>query len=120
MTDALLDAIPGWWHRFGTVLSFSVRRVTDSESWLPRYDGELILTDDGGEVQLRLTLIHVTGEWSLAIGEAIAGLQILDTKEWGYQADARYHIRDFEEGGIDLYCRDIQVEILEGDACYTG
>lgn len=113
-------ASPAGGTALGTVLSFSVRRVTDSESWLPRYNGELILTDDGGEVQLRLTLIHVTGEWSLAIGEAIAGLQILDTKEWGYQADARYHIRDFEEGGIDLYCQDIQVEQLEGDAHYTG
>ena len=62
MTDALLDAIPGWWHRFGTVLSFSVRRVTDPESWLPRYDGELILTDDGGEVHNEAALVDSEGD----------------------------------------------------------
>lgn len=118
MTDALLDAIPGWWHRFGTVLSFGVRRVTDPESWLPRYDGELILTDGGEEVQLRLTLTGVTGSWSLTVGEAVSGLQILDTKKWGYSPEARYHIRDFECGDIDLYCRDIRVETLEGEARY--
>lgn len=118
MTDALLDQIPGWWHRFGVVLLFQCRRVTDPESWLPRYDGTLILTDESGEVQLRLALTNIRGEWGLAVGEVISGLQILDTRADGYEQEARYHIRDFEGGAIDLFCQDIRVEVLEGEARY--
>ncbi len=111
--DALLDKIPGWWHRFGIVLSFRCSRVTDPESWLPRYDGELLLTDEGEEVQLRLALTNIRGEWGLTVGETISGLQILDTRGDGYEREARYHIRDFECGAIDLFCQDIRVEVLE-------
>lgn len=118
MTDALLDRIPGWWHRFGVVLLFQCRRITDPETWLPRYDGELILTDEGGEVQLRLTLTDLRGEWGLTVGEVISGLQILDTRADGYEQQARYHIRDFEGGAIDLFCRDIQVEVLAEEDRY--
>lgn len=120
MTDAFPDQIPGWWNRFGVVLLFQCRRVTDPESWLPRYDGELILTDKAGEVQLRLTLTDLRGEWGLAVGETISGLQILDTWADGYEQEARYHVRDFESGAIDLFCQDIRVDVLEGADRYPS
>ena len=120
MTDAFPDQIPGWWNRFGVVLLFQCRRVTDPESWLPRYDGELILTDKAGEVQLRLTLTDLRGEWGLAVGEVISGLQILDTRGNGYEQEARYRIRDFESGAIDLFCQDIRVDVLEGADRYQS
>lgn len=120
MTDAFLDRIPGWWHHFGVVLLFQCRRVTDLETWLPRYDGELILTDDSGEVQLRLTLTDLRGEWGLVVGEVISGLQILDTRGDGYEQEARYRIRDFEGGAVDLFCRDIRVDVLEGGDRYQS
>ena len=120
MTDAFLDRIPGWWHHFGVVLLFQCRRVTDLETWLPRYDGELILTDKAGEVQLRLTLTDLRGEWGLAVGGVISGLQILDTWGDGYEQEARYHVRDFESGAIDLFCQDIRVDVLEGGDRYQS
>lgn len=104
---------PGWQYRFDTVLALTLRRVTDGESWLPRYDGEIILGDSGGD-QLRITLTGVTGELSLTVGQTIAGLRLLDTREDGYEAEARYHLRDYECGELDLFCRDILVEPLEG------
>ena len=109
MTDAFPDQIPGWWNRFGVVLLFQCRRVTDPESWLPRYDGELLLT-----------LTDLRGEWGLAVGEVISGLQILDTRGDGYEQEARYHVRDFESGAIDLFCQDIRVDVLEGGDRYQS
>lgn len=118
-TDVLPGDLPGgWWYRYGNVLALSLRRVTDPERWRPRYDGELILCDDSGEDQLRLTLIGITGDFSFCVGQSISGLQILDTREAGYEPEARYHIRDFEEGDIELFCRDIRVERLEGPERY--
>lgn len=108
MADVSIHNIPGGLLRFGTVLEFSVRRVTDLESWLPRYDGSLLLADEEEKLRLRLTLTGVTGDWSISIGQGISGLQILDNKEYGFEDAARYHIRDFECGEIDLFCRDIQ------------
>lgn len=120
--DALRELLPKGvcWHRLGTILGVQCRRVTDEESWLPRYDGELFLSDSAGELQVRLSLWGIVGEFSFCVGQEISGLQLLDTKEWGYQTDARYLIRDFEENNITLYCRDIQVEVLEGEAHYIG
>ena len=120
MTDAFLEQIPGWWHRFGVVLLFQCCRVTDPETWLPRYDGELILADEQEKVQLRLALTNLRGEWGLTVGEVISGLQILDTRVDGYEQEARYHIRDFEGGAIDLFCQDIRVEVLEEADWYRG
>jgi len=108
MADVSIHNIPGGLLRFGTVLEFSVCRVTDLESWLPRYDGSLLLADEEEKFRLRLTLTGVTGDWSISIGQGISGLQILDNKEYGFEDAARYHIRDFECGEIDLFCRDIQ------------
>ena len=61
--DALLDKIPGWWHRFGIVLSFRCSRVTDPESWLPRYDGELLLTLLGAVAQGEDETISENVKW---------------------------------------------------------
>lgn len=104
----------GWQYRFDTILAFSLRRVTDPETWLPRYDGVLTLGDGGGE-QLRLVLIGVTGKLALSVGQSIAGLQLLDTREDGYEAEARYHLRDYECGELDLFCRAVRAELPEGD-----
>ena len=114
--DALLDQLPDGvcWCQLGTVLSVGIHRCRDPENWRYRYDGELVLSDCAGTVRVRLTLENVTGDLSLCVGREISGLQILDTREWGYQADCRYQIRDYEENDIAIYCQGIKVEVLEG------
>lgn len=40
----------------------------------------------------------------------IIGFCIDDMLEYGYSPDNRYHIRDYEDGRISLYCEDIIIE----------
>lgn len=113
--DALLEGLPEDkqnWFCFGHILKFECKEVFDYENWGNYYNAELILSDDAETHKIRLLLRHLRGKISICIAGDIAGLAIRNVKDTNPEPGVRFHIYDFENDTISIYCEEIEVFLL--------
>lgn len=112
----LLDDLPGEiqsWHHFGNIVEFKFYKIYDYEKWYERYDAEIILSDQDEKFKIQLKLKNVTGDIKLHISQSIAGLNIRNLrKECGFEQGAGFHLGDFENEDISVYCEEIEAKLL--------
>ena len=114
--DTLLEKLPREyqnWFCFGHILKFEYKEIFDYENWYTRYNAELILSNDSETYKIRLLLKHISGEISIHVTEDIAGLNISNQSQDGYESSSRFHVYDFENHAVSIYCEEIEAELLE-------
>lgn len=81
--------------------------------WLNREEADvslqLTLLLNGEAVSLRCKNIHGLMMDELSYPMQIAGFEIVDNSDKGWEASQRYTVRDYEDGKIGFYCETIEV-----------
>jgi hypothetical protein len=114
--DALLEKLPREyqnWFCFGHILKFEYKEIFDYENWDTRYNAELILSNDSETYKIRLLLKHISGEFTIRVTEDIVGLNIRNLTGSGLESCNHFHIYDFENDAVSIYCEEIEAELLE-------
>lgn len=107
--EAFRDRLPPSWC-FESLLDLRLRLREDPWEG-PRYDALLVLRDEGGAWRVCLTLEGVTGTLSLELPCQLSGLAVEHTAARGYEARAHWHLWDFEDGGLSLWCQALRAEV---------
>ncbi len=101
------------WHKFGNIKQMEYDSCFDYETWQDINSVRLVLADEKDGYRIALRLKNVSGRVEFVIGSRIAGLDIKDMRRDGYEKSVGFHVYDFEEDGLSIYCEDIEVELLE-------
>lgn len=70
---------------------------------------QLTLLLNGETVSLRCENVHGLTVGELSYPMQIAGLDIVDNSDKGWESSQRYTVRDYEDGKIGFYCETIEV-----------
>lgn len=112
----LLQGLPRemqFWHCFGQVHEFKYYKIYDYEEWHERYDAEIVLSDRDEKVKIWLKLKNVIGDIKLHMTQSISGLNIRNLrKECGFESGVGFHLYDFENEDISVYCEEIEAKML--------
>lgn len=100
------------WYKFGNIIKLEYENNFDYEMWQEINKINLIVADDEKKYKIRLGLRNVSGELGFSIGSKISGLEIKDMKMDGYENSVGFHIYDYENGEISIYCEEIKVELI--------
>lgn len=61
-----------------------------------------------GIFYIRLDLKNMYGNLSIDLWNEVSGLDIECLKNRGYETDCAFHIYDFEQSGLSVYCEEIK------------
>lgn len=70
---------------------------------------QLTLFLKGEAVSLRCKNVHGLKVDELSYPMQIAGFEIVDNSDKGWEANQRYTVRDYEDGKISFYCETIEI-----------
>ena len=100
------------WYKFGNIMKLEYEKCFDYERWQDINNVNMIVTDDEGKYKIKLVLINARGELGFTIGNKISGFAIKDMKMDGYENEAGFHVYDYENGELSIYCEEIDVVLI--------
>lgn len=98
--------------QFEEVREFKYYRRLDCEDWAYHYYIDLVLADISQKYTILIHMKRLDGRYIFRSDSQIIGFAIESLAGTGYET-AQYHIFDFEDRNIDIYCDDIEISLID-------